>query len=150
MITFEMIVLWTILAGAVILFSFDVFPADKVSLLVLGALVATGLVRGSEAISGFGDPATITVACMLALSYGVQRTGALNFAANRIIQFAGRSELKLLFSILATVGVLSAFINNTAAVVTCHVQIPASPRPCPATRRSPIPPVKKNPLNPSP
>ena len=116
MITFEMILLWAIVAGAVVLFSYDVFPVDKVSLLVLGALVATGLVRGSEAISGFGNPATITVACMLALSYGVQRTGALNFAANRIIQFAGKSEQKLLFSILTTVGALSAFINNTAAV----------------------------------
>ena len=116
MITFEMILLWAILAGAVILFSFEVFPVDKVSLLVLGTLVATGLVRGSEAISGFGNPATITVACMLALSYGVQRTGALNFAANRIIQFAGKSEQKLLFSITTTVGALSAFINNTAAV----------------------------------
>ena len=116
MITFEMILLWAIVAGAVVLFSCDVFPVDKVSLLVLGALVATGLVRGSEAISGFGNPATITVACMLALSYGVQRTGALNFAANRIIQFAGRSEQKLLFSIMTTVGALSAFINNTAAV----------------------------------
>ena len=116
MITFEMILLWAIVAGAVVLFSCEVFPVDKVSLLVLGALVATGLVRGSEAISGFGNPATITVACMLALSYGVQRTGALNFAANRIIQFAGKSEQKLLFSIMTTVGALSAFINNTAAV----------------------------------
>ena len=117
MITFEMILLWAILGGAVLLFSFDVFPVDKVSLLVLGALLATGLVGSKEAISGFGNPATITVACMMALSYGVQRTGALNFAANRIIQFAGGSELKLLVSILTTVGVLSAFINNTAAVV---------------------------------
>ncbi len=116
MITFEMILLWAIVAGAVVLFSFDVFPVDKVSFLVLGALVATGLVQSNEAISGFGNPATITVACMLALSYGVQRTGALNFAANRIIQFAAGSELKLLFSILITVGTLSAFINNTAAV----------------------------------
>ena len=116
MITFEMILLWAIVAGAVVLFSFDIFPVDKVSFLVLGALVATGLVRGNEAISGFGNPATITVASMLVLSYGVQRTGALNFAATRIIQFAAGSELKLLFSILITVGVLSAFVNNTAAV----------------------------------
>ena len=116
MITFEMILLWAIVAGSVVLFSCDVFPVDKVSFLVLGALVATGLVQSNEAISGFGNPATITVACMLALSYGVQRTGALNFAANRIIQFAAGSELKLLSSILTTVGVLSAFITNTAAV----------------------------------
>ena len=116
MITLEMILLWAIVAGAVVLFSLDIFPVDKVSFLVLGALVATGLVQSNEAISGFGNPATITVACMLALSYGVQRTGALNFAARRIIQFAAGNELKLLFSILITVGVLSAFINNTAAV----------------------------------
>ena len=116
MITLEMILLWAIVAGAVVLFSLDIFPVDKVSFLVLGALVATGLVQSNEAISGFGNPATITVACMLALSYGVQRTGALNFAASRIIQFAAGNELKLLFSILITVGVLSAFINNTAAV----------------------------------
>ncbi len=116
MITLEMVLLWAILVGAVLLFSFDVFPVDKVSLLVLGALLATGLVSGSEAISGFGNAATITVACMLALSFGVERTGALNFAAIRIIKFSGGSELKLLFSIMMTVGVLSAFINNTAAV----------------------------------
>ncbi len=114
--TFEMVLLWIILAGAVLLFSFDVFPVDKVSLLVLGALIVCGLINGKQAISGFGNPATITVACMLALSYGVQRTGALNFAASRIIRFAGESEVKLLLSIMVTVGVLSAFINNTAAV----------------------------------
>ena len=114
--TFEMVLLWIILAGAVLLFSFDVFPVDKVSLLVLGALIVCGLINGKQAISGFGNPATITVACMLALSYGVQRTGALNFAASWIIRFAGESEIKLLLSIMVTVGVLSAFINNTAAV----------------------------------
>ena len=116
MITFEMALLWIILAGAVLLFAFDVFPVDKISLLVLAALIACGLIEGNQALSGFGNPATITVGCMLALSYGVQRTGALNFTANRIIQFAGESEVKLLLSIMITVGMLSAFINNTAAV----------------------------------
>ena len=53
---------------------------------------------------------------MLALSYGVQRTGALNAAAGKLIQLAENSDLKLLVLIMITVGVLSAFINNTAAV----------------------------------
>jgi len=65
MITLEMILLWAIVAGAVVLFSIDIFPVDKVSFLVLGALAATGLVQSNEAISGFGNPATITVASML-------------------------------------------------------------------------------------
>ena len=114
--TVEMGILWAIIACAVVLFSFDIFPVDKVSLLVLASLVGTRLITGADAIAGFGNPATITVACMLALSYGVQRTGALNAAAGKLIQLAENSDLKLLVLIMITVGVLSAFINNTAAV----------------------------------
>ena len=114
--TVEMGILWGIIACAVVLFSFDIFPVDKVSLLVLASLVGTRLITGADAIAGFGNPATITVACMLALSYGVQRTGALNAAAGKLIQLAKNSDLKLLVLVMGTVGVLSAFINNTAAV----------------------------------
>ncbi len=114
--TFEMLLLTAILVGAILLFALDVFPVDKVSLLILAALVVTGLITGEEAVRGFGNSATITVACMLALSYGIERTGALNFAANRMIELAGATELRLLLAIIVSVGVLSAFINNTAAV----------------------------------
>ncbi len=111
-----MMILAGILLGAVVMFALDVFPVDKVSILILGALVLTGLIDGQDAVSGFGNTATITVACMLALSYGIERTGALNFAANRMIELAGTSELRLLVAIIFSVGFLSAFINNTAAV----------------------------------
>jgi di/tricarboxylate transporter len=116
LMTAEMGILWAIIACAIVLFSFDVFPVDKVSLLVLASLVGTRLITGADAIAGFGNPATITVACMLALSYGVQRTGALNAAASKLIQLAKDSDLKLLVLIMIVVGGLSAFINNTAAV----------------------------------
>jgi len=114
--TSEMLVLSLIIVGAVILFAFDVFPVDKVSLMVLAALVFAGLINGREAVSGFGNTATITVACMLALSYGIERTGALNYAANKMVELAGGSELRILLAIMLSVGLLSAFINNTAAV----------------------------------
>jgi di/tricarboxylate transporter len=114
--TSEMLVLSLIIVGAVILFAFDVFPVDKVSLMVLAALVFAGLINGREAVSGFGNTATITVACMLALSYGIERTGALNYAANKLVELAGGSELRILLAVMLSVGFLSAFINNTAAV----------------------------------
>lgn len=114
--TFEMAILTAILLAAVTLFALDVFPVDKVSLLVLGTLILAGLITPEEAVSGFGNTATITVACMLALSYGIERTGALNYAASKMVEMAGASEVRLLLSIMLAVGVLSAFINNTAAV----------------------------------
>ncbi len=114
--TLEMVVLCAILVTATGLFAFEVFPVDKVSFLVLGALVACGLISGEQALLGFGNPATITVGCMLILSHGIERTGALNFVANKIIDLAGGSEVKILLATMAAVGSLSAFINNTAAV----------------------------------
>ncbi len=114
--TIDMILLSLILLGAIFLFAFDVFPVDKVSLLLLASLVLSGLITGPEAVAGFGNTATITVACMLALSYGLEGTGALNYAANRLVELAGGSEIRILLAIVVSVGVLSAFINNTAAV----------------------------------
>lgn len=114
--TFEMLVLLLIVAGGVILFAWEVFPVDKVSLLILSSLVVFRLISPSEAVAGFGNPATITVGCMLALSFAIERTGALNFVANRITDLAGGSEFKVLLALMLAVGTLSAFINNTAAV----------------------------------
>ncbi|MDP6797153.1 MAG: SLC13 family permease, partial [Candidatus Krumholzibacteria bacterium] len=114
--TVEMLLLTAIVAGAVILFAFEVFPVDKVSILILSSLVALRLISPEEAIAGFGNPATVTVACMLALSYGLEATGALNYVANKLVDLARESEFRLLFAIIVAVGVLSAFINNTAAV----------------------------------
>ncbi|MFQ5738355.1 MAG: SLC13 family permease [Acidobacteriota bacterium] len=114
--TLEMMALTLIIVGAIVLFALDIFPVDKVSALLLATLIATRLVSAKAAISGFGNTATITVACMLALSYGLERTGALNYAANKIVELAGASEIKVLLAIIFSVGVLSAFINNTAAV----------------------------------
>ena len=114
--TIDMLVLSGIIVGATTLFVLDVYPVDKVSVFVLGSLVVFRLISAEQAIAGFGNSATVTVACMLALSYGIQTTGALNYAANKIVDLAGSSEFKILFSIIIGVGVLSAFINNTAAV----------------------------------
>jgi len=114
--TLEMIILSAIIIAALVCFIADLYPIDKVSILILSSLVLFRLVSPEEAIAGFGNPATITVACMLALSYGIQSTGGLNYIANKIIDRAGTSEFKILLAIIITVGILSAFINNTAAV----------------------------------
>ena len=114
--TLEMVLLSAIIVGAVACFALETYPVDKVSVLVLSALVLFRLISPEEAIAGFGNPATVTVACMLALSYGIQSTGGLNYVANKIVDLAGANEFKILLSIIVAVGFLSAFINNTAAV----------------------------------
>ncbi len=105
-----------ILLAAVYGFVSERIPPDLVSLLALLALLVTGVLTPREAFSGFSHPATISVAAVLVLSAGIERTGLLSFVARRILGPLGKSELLLTLLIMIVIALLSAFINNTAAV----------------------------------
>jgi di/tricarboxylate transporter len=124
----EIILVLLIAAGAMYLFVTEKFRADLVALMIIGALVVVGLfqqlvswirperwITPEEGISGFSNPATITVAAMFVLSAGLQKTGAVAWAARLLKPLVAFPTLLLLAMMLA-VGLVSAFINNTAAV----------------------------------
>jgi di/tricarboxylate transporter len=117
--TIEIILTFAILIGALIIFALDIFPVDFVAFGIMTLILAFGSVLGispEEAISGFSNPATITVLAMFVLSGGVNRTGMINLLARRMARFSGTNELRQLITIMLVVGPISAFINNTAAV----------------------------------
>jgi di/tricarboxylate transporter len=70
----------------------------------------------------------------LVLSAGIEKTGALSFLARRLLLPLGHSELLTTAAIMVSIGVLSAFINNTAAVA---VFIPIVLEVCRRTSASP-------------
>lgn len=112
-----MIELWltlVVLAGAVYLFVTEKLPVDVVALLVLSSLLIFGLVSPREALSGFSNEATITVAAMFVLSAGLQRSGALRVVGEQL----ARIRVRWLFALvmMLVIGSISAFVNNTAAV----------------------------------
>lgn len=102
--------------AAVGLFASGRFPLDLVSLLVLVALAVTGLVTPQEAVSGFANPATITVLAMLILAGGLTRTGAVGALGRGIAQLASGGEWRLRLGLMVAAAALSAFTNNTAIV----------------------------------
>ncbi|MGE0102471.1 MAG: SLC13 family permease [Blastocatellales bacterium] len=110
------------------------FSPDVTSLLAILALLITGILTPEEAFAGFSHPATISVAAVLVLSAGIERTGALTFVARRILAPLGKSELLLTFILMLVIGSLSAFINNTAAVA---IFIPVVLEVCRKTGASP-------------
>lgn len=112
---FEIIVVLLILAGAVVLFSTEKLPVDMVALLILAALLVTGLVTPEEGVSGFSSSATLTVGAMFVLSAGLEKTGAVT-AIGRLLVRTGKTPTILLFVVMMVTGIVSAFINNTAAV----------------------------------
>ena len=111
----QIAVVLTILFVAVVLFITERLRVDAVALLVMSSLALTGLVTPSEALSGFSNPAVVTVGAVLILSGGLSRTGVANIIGRQVLRLAGKSQMRLLVVIMLTTGVMSAFMNNIGA-----------------------------------
>ena len=101
-----------ILVISLILFISEVIRMDVVALLVLGTLAITGLVDSNQAFAGFSNSAVITVWAMFILSEGLTRTGIANIIGRQVMRIGGHREATLIFVIMITGAVLSAFMNN--------------------------------------
>lgn len=115
MTTDALIVLGT-LAAATLLFVTEWVTYDVTAVLILACLVFSGILEPEAALSGFSNPATIAIASMLVLSEGLRRTGVLDRLADQIRKLAARSRVLAVLTLMGTVGVSSAFVNNTAVI----------------------------------
>ena len=90
-------------------------PAD---LLFLGGLVVVtlcGVITPAEALSGFANPAVVTIAALFVVAAGLRSTGVLDSIGNLLLGTAtsvGSASRRLGGVVLS----ISAFINNTPVV----------------------------------
>ncbi|MBK9164440.1 MAG: SLC13 family permease [Acidobacteria bacterium] len=110
--SFEIALVFGILAVAIILFMTELVRIDLVGLGVLVALALTGLVTSDQAIAGFSNPAVITVWAMYILSAGLARTGVSRVLGNQLMRFARGGEGKLISVLMTVTALLSSFMNN--------------------------------------
>ena len=127
-----MILTFCVLAAAVYLFVTEKWPVDVVAMLVLGSVIALGLVTPREALSGFSSEATVTVAAMFVLSAGISRSGVLIGFGKLLTRIRWGWLFALVMMGLAAGA--SAFINNTAVVA---VFLPLVIAAASATRQAP-------------
>jgi len=105
-----------LLAFGFILFITEIFSIDVTALVLLSILFLFGYLTPEEAISGFSNPAVITIACLFIMSHALQKTGVLEYVVIRINRIADRSRILGRAVYLLTIGIASAFVNNTAIV----------------------------------
>ncbi|TRO26642.1 sodium-coupled transporter [Ectopseudomonas mendocina] len=113
--TFEQGLIFAILIASMGLFIWGRWRHDVVALGALLACVIVGIVPDRDAFAGFGHPAVITVACVLVLSHGLQRTGAVNRLAQRLLP-SGAGALVSIAALTSLGALLSAFMNNVGAL----------------------------------
>lgn len=132
--TIEIAIVFMVIGAALYLFATEKLPLDITALLILITLMVIPLLgdsqwlydRGidlpsafptvSEGLSGLSSTATVTVLAMFILSAGIQRSGLIHVLGKKVFPLVGNSELRMILIIALLVGLVSGFVNNTAAV----------------------------------
>ncbi|MFB6106199.1 MAG: SLC13 family permease [Halobacteriaceae archaeon] len=118
-VTPDVVVVVGVVALALVLFATELLPVDVTAIALVVVLVVLEPwthVSVNEGISGFSNPATVTVLAMLILSAGVSRTGAVQMLGRRMVDFAGDSTLRQLAATVGVAGPVSGVVNNTPVV----------------------------------
>lgn len=115
--TTEIMLVFSILIVTIVLFAFEVFSVDKIAFFLIATLSLSGLISPEEAISGFSDPATITVLSLLIIALAMEDNGVINSLAGLLKKIHVLPLLIVLPLLMLIAGSISAFISTTAVVV---------------------------------
>jgi di/tricarboxylate transporter len=111
---------------AILLFTRDKLPLESSSFVILILILvwfeffpielAGARLRADDVVAGFGNEALITIAALMILARGLERTGALQPLSHVLARlWSVRPNAALLATIL-TAAIVSMFLNNTPVV----------------------------------
>lgn len=112
----EIILVLGLLFFGFIMFVTEMFSIDVTAMILLTILFTLGYLTPAEALSGFSNPAVITIAFLFIISKALQKTRILEYLIIRVRRLADKSILLGRAVYLFTIGVASAVVNNTAIV----------------------------------
>ena len=103
-----------LLVVAVGLFATRALPVDLVTILLLLALVLTGVLEPTEAFAGFSSQIIIILGSIFVINGALLEGRVLDLVSAWLLRVAGGSVNKLQLTTMSVVGGLSGFMNNTA------------------------------------
>ncbi|MEZ5998237.1 MAG: SLC13 family permease [Hyphomonas sp.] len=123
--------MWASLAvvcGAIGFYMSDRWSMELISVCVIAALLVLFTIPGAhgadgaaisaqDLLSGFGNPALITIMALLVVGQGLFQTGALEGPTKALLSGYDRRPVSTLVLAFAGVFVISAFVNNTPIVI---------------------------------
>jgi di/tricarboxylate transporter len=114
--TNEISFVFVVIAVAAALMASNRVRFDIVALLVVLALMLSGVLTVGEALSGFGSSVVILVAGLLVVGEMLARTGVASAVGDWILKKGGTNETRLMILIMLGAGVLGSVMSSTAVV----------------------------------
>ncbi|MFD1015392.1 SLC13 family permease [Winogradskyella rapida] len=113
----SILLVFIIIGLSIILFVTELFPVDKIAFFIIVALALLQLTTPEEAISGFANPATVTVLSLMILAVGLEENGVIQWLSNGIKKLRVLPLLLLTPAFMIISASISAFISTTAVVI---------------------------------
>jgi di/tricarboxylate transporter len=112
----SLLIVLSILAAAVALFTINKPRMDVVALLVIVLLPLTGILTVPETLAGFSDANVVLIALLFVIGEGLVRTGVAYQVGDLIIHHAGKSESRLIVLLMLAVAGLGSVMSSTGVV----------------------------------
>ena len=90
--------------------------SDIVALCSLVSLVLLGILTPSEALTGFSNPIVIMMVALFIVGGAIFQTGLAKSVSTYLLQFAGKSKIKIFFLIMLVTALFGSFVSNTGTV----------------------------------
>ena len=114
--TDQMLIVFGVLAGAVVLFAWGRLRSDVVAILVVLALNLSGVLTIQESLAGFGDPVVMLIAAVAIVGEGLVATGVAYRLGEAVMRAGGSNEARLVALVMALAGSIGAFMSSSAIV----------------------------------
>ena len=98
------------------LFVWGKIRSDIVALCSLVSLVLLGILTPSEALTGFSNPIVIMMVALFIVGGAIFQTGLAKSVSTYLLQFAGKSKIKIFFLIMLVTALFGSFVSNTGTV----------------------------------
>ena len=92
------------------------FRYDAIALLAVVALILSGVLPVTGALSGFGSSVVVVIASLLVVGEMLDRTGIAREVGDWILHRGGKKEFSLLVLIMASTAFLGSVMSSTAVV----------------------------------
>ena len=102
-------------AAAMAFFALSRFPPDLIAFGVLLTLFFGRAITAEQALRGFSNQAVVAIGAIFVISAALISTGVASVIGDWIGRLSGRSEVRLIGLTMASVAVLSAFMNSVGA-----------------------------------
>lgn len=127
-VTLEILQLWIIGASVITIVTLYALERFSIEIVSIGAIAfylvffqilpVSGIVFGPvQILSGFANPALITILALLVVGHGIFQTGAMESPSRFLANMHDKHPVLTIVALFLFVMLISAFINNTPVVI---------------------------------